>query len=281
MSLQPIIDGLGAHLLDATAPRPVLSGGVAPAANADLPAVTLSVAGAARVMSGVGRVPRPPRIGALRVTTSIDLSDPVLRTPGEPDVELLSGGRTALQLPHAPLVTADGSPAAPLGSADLQVSVGATIYAVVDAAPAGDQVRPTSSTGVLVFGAALPSTGTLALSYFIGQWDVRSARYQGVLAVEVFGATAAVVEALSRSVDSALLREPPGAVPGLRGIAPASWGGVRSIAAPVSARVREMTYRIDYEIEDAVVPAGGGVISLVRVRGRVNGDEIEPLDVTG
>jgi hypothetical protein len=271
VSLGAVVDALGAFLQDATTPRPELSGGTAPIDVVELPAVTLSITGANRVMVGLGRIPRPPRTGALRVTTSVNLADPVLRFPGEPDVPLLSNGGRTLQIPHAPLVTADGSPVAPLGADDLSASVGSTDYTVVNDTPTGTEVQPDGATGILEFGDPLPSSGTLELSYFIGQWDVRSVRYQGLLGVEVFAADAEDVETLSRSVDAALLAEPVGSIPGLRAIAPESWGGVVAAAEPEDARVRTIKYRIDYEVEDVVVPTGGGVIARVRVLSHVDG----------
>ncbi|HKE20250.1 MAG TPA: hypothetical protein VKB80_35495 [Kofleriaceae bacterium] len=271
MSLGAVVDALGAFLMDAATPRPAIAGGTAPADAGDLPAVTLSISGATRVLVGVGRIPRPPRTGALQVSTSVNLADPVLRFPGEPDVPLLSNGRRTFQVPHAPLVTADGSPVGPLGDDDLAVSAGVTTFAIVGDPPTGNEVRPDAATGILTFGDPLPASGTLQLAYFIGQWNVRSMRYQGLLGVDVFGADAEEAEALSRSVDSALLAEPVGTVPGLRGIAPDAWGGVVGAAAPEDARVRSIRYRIDYEVEDVVVPTGGGVIARVRVLSHVDG----------
>jgi hypothetical protein len=280
VSLGGIVDALGTFLLDTVSPRPTLSGGTVPAALADLPAITLSLSEAAPTMQGLGRIPRPPRTGALRVQTSLDLGDPVLRFGDEPPVPLLSNGRQTLQLPHAPLVTADGSPVATLGSADLSAMVGTTTFAVVDAAPAGAQVRPDAATGILLFGAALPLTGTLALQYFVGQWEVRSARYAGLLGVDVTAGDGATAETLSRAVDRALLREPVGSVPGLRGIAPAAWGAVQPSALAPAARVRTMRYRIDYELEEAIIPTGGGVIARIRVIANADSGS-EEFEVTG
>jgi hypothetical protein len=280
MSLGAVIDTIGTFLQNTATPRPVLSGGVAPTAGDELPAVTLTLSDATRVLTGVGRIPRPPRTGALRVATAVDLADPVIRFPGEPPVSLLSGGRTVLQLPHAPLVTADGSPIAALGPADLQASVGATTFTVVTAPPAATDVRPDGQTGILTFGAALPPTGTLSLAYFIGQWDVRSARYQGVLGVEVYADSSAAVSDLSQSVDQALLAEPLGSAAGLRQIAPRSWGSVVAASGPTpGTRTRSMRYQIDIEIEEPIVPTGGGLIARVRVMGDVDGQS-EVFDVT-
>jgi hypothetical protein len=280
MSLGAVVDTLGTFLMDAVTPRPALSGGVAPTAANELPAVTLSLDKATRVLIGVGRIPRPPRTGALRVTTSVDLADPVLRFPGEPAVSLLSNGRTTLQLPHAPLVTADGSAIATLGAADLQVSLGAIIFTVVSTPPVDTEVRPDGATGILAFGTPLPESGTLQLTYFIGQWDVRSARYQGILGVDIYAASSAGVIALSQSVDQVLLGEPAGAVAGLRQIAPQSWGSVIAGTGPTpQTRMRSMQYRIDVEIEEAIVPTGGGLIARVRVLGDVDGQS-EVFEVT-
>jgi hypothetical protein len=280
MSLGAVIDSLGTFLLDAVTPRPAMAGGMAPNDADELPALTLSFQDASRILIGVGRIPRPPRTGALRVTRSINLEDPVLRHPGEPDVTLLSSDRMTLQLPHAPLVTADGSDVVPLAADDLEATLGETTFTVVNAPPSATEVRPAAVTGILTFGAPLPATGVLQLGYFIGQWTVHSARYQGILIVDVYAASSADAHTLSQSVDRALLGEPPGSPPGLRKISPQSWGSVVAAAAPLEdARRRTLTYRIDVETEEAVVPTAGGLITRVRVTGDVDGQS-EVFDVT-
>jgi hypothetical protein len=280
MSLGAVIDSLGTFLLDAVTPRPAMAGGTAPGAADELPALTLSFEDATRILIGVGRIPRPPRTGALRVTRSINLEDPVLRHPGEPDIALLSVDRTTLQLPHAPLVTADGSDIVPLTADDLEVTLGGTTFTVVNAPPTGTEVRPNAASGILTFGTPLPATGVLQLGYFIGQWTVHSARYQGTLTVDVYAESSADAHTLSQSVDRALLGEPPGSPPGLRKISPLSWGSVVAAVAPIAdARRRTLRYRIDVETEEVVVPTTGGLITRVRVAGDVDGQS-EVFDVT-
>jgi hypothetical protein len=279
MSLGTIVGALGSFLQEAAAPRPALSGGEAPTQSSQLPALTLAISDAASPMNGIGLIPRAPRTGALRLSSAIDLADPVLRFPGEPEVPLLSSDRRALQLPHAPLVTADGSPTATLGPADLQVEAGGSGYAVVSGPPTGRQVRPDAATGLLELGEPLPGTGELRLGYFIGQWEVLATRYQVTLGVDVFAATGGVVESLSQSVDRALLVRPPG-ISGLRSIAPLAWGVVLTAPTPANARVRTLRYRVDYEVEDAVIPTGGGLIARVRILGTVDGRS-ETFVVTG
>jgi hypothetical protein len=268
MALFAIVDALRTHLLGAITPGLTTVGGLSPSSASDLPAVTISVNEVSREMSGIGRAPKLSSTGALPVTTRVDLADPVLRFFGEPGgVSLLDGTRRVLQAPHAPLVHADGTDTPPpLVAADFTARiVGGTVFTVVSTTPTGTQVQPDAEPGIVRFGSALAGGGTLELTYFIGQWETRSTRYQGVLAVEVMASTVAATDTLSRQVDQALRQEQVGHVPGLNRIAPASWGPVGPTPLLPSARARTFTYHFDYELQEPIIPTGGGVIARVEV----------------
>jgi hypothetical protein len=278
MALSAIIDALQAHLGAAVTPAPTTIGGVDPAEATDLPAVTLAVESASRGLAGVGRAPTLMISGALPVRTTVNLADPVLRFLGDADtVPLLSDGRQLLQLPHAPIVHADGSAAPPpLTGADVSARItGGTVYAVTADAPAGDSFRPDAVAGTFRFGGALPDAGTLELGYVLGQWQTRAVRYQGLLTVRVYAGRAADVETLSRRVDVALRQEHAGAVPGLGRISPEAWGPIGATPLLASARVRAFSYRFDFEDEEPLIPTGGGVIARVHVHDRESGTEFD------
>jgi len=264
MGLAALTDALGTYLGSALDPAPSLVGSTYPAVSGDLPAVVVSCTDVVHQLQGIGRLPAQSMSGALPVSTTVDLADPVATFP-DAVVTLLSTDRLTLTLPHGPLVAADGTTTT-FGSADLHVTVGATTFTVVDAAPGAGDVRPDPDLGTLEFGAALPATGTLAASYFVGEWEVRTERYQGLLLVETFAADAAGVDTLSRAIETALL-EPAGAPPqGLNQIEPTSWQAVEEAGTNrASARSRALGFSFDYELVEPHLAAGGGLISTVSV----------------
>ncbi|TML91495.1 MAG: hypothetical protein E6G08_00335 [Actinobacteria bacterium] len=264
MGLAALTDALAAYLESTLEPTPALVGATYPTANTDLPAVVLSCSGARQQLRGIGRLPAPSATGALRVTDTVDLANPVATFP-DAVVTLLSNDRKTLTLLHGPLVAADGTNTT-FGSADLHATVGATVFSVVEGTPGAGEVQPDPDLGVLRFGAALPATGTLTASYFVGEWEVRTERYQGTLLVETFAADTGAVDTLSRAVEAALL-EPAGNGPlGLNEIEPTSWLPIDA-AGPnrASARGRALAFTFDYELVEPHVGAGGGLISTVSV----------------
>lgn len=274
MSLGRLVDAVRQHLETALMPDPPAIGAAYPAEAGDLPTVSLSLSDVGQRLVSVGRLPRPTQKGALRIVTELDLADPVARFPDE-TVQLLSSDRRELQIPHGAIVRSDGTNIRPFAAEDLRVEVGGTVLTVVDAAPSAGQVRPEPDTGELRFGAPLPATGSLELGCFVGQWDVRSERYQGVLAVEAFAADADAVDALTRRLEAALGEDAWGGVAGLRRLAPLQLGPIvpdSDAAGGAGARRRRLTYGFDYELIEPVVLAGGGIIASVAVDS-VYGDE--------
>ena len=155
-----------------------------PAVAADLPRITVSVADAVPAPRGLGEVPGPPQTGALRVTTAVDLADPILRLAGE-TVELLSSDRRVLQLPHGGVVRSDGPDTPPFSTSDLTVRLGVTTFTPIQQASAGGQVRLDIAAGALTFANPLPASGTLDLGYFVGLWEIRVGRFAATMFVDV------------------------------------------------------------------------------------------------
>lgn len=259
--LHRVIDLLDAHL---TARLPVGTKVVTstPQLASDLPAVVLALRGCQPVGSGVGGKPRGVVEGALRVDADIDLASPVLSFPDD-TVTLLSPDRLVLQLPHSPLVNADGVTSGPLAIADARLRLGATTFALTAAAPAAGEVRIERDTGVCTFGAPLPATGVLDARYFLGSWEVDTIRLQGELVVDCFADSAAAVDTLSRAVAELLRR---GAVAGLDECVASDWGAIDQPSPTfTAARRRSLAYRFRCELDEPLVATGGGPIRSVAV----------------
>jgi hypothetical protein len=259
MTLAVVVDHLTERLVDGLGAGPTV-GDTAPE-SAGLPAVTLAVAEVGNRLVGVGRVPRGTRSGALAVTVAVDLGNPVLDLGGGETLLLVPADRRSLVLPHGPVVRADGTPDEPFTGADLTVRDVAD-WAVVATAPTGRQVRPDVDAGLLRFGTALPTTGTLKVSYFIGLWDTTVSRFQGRLDVRVT-ADRADLHALTRKVAD-LLATPDESIR----LAPLSWGSTTRPPPgelPAQARGQELSYLFDAEVEQALLTSGGGVIADVAV----------------
>ena len=244
-------------------PVPALLGAAEPAAAADLPAVVLSLDEVHRLGAGLGERSLLITDGALSWQAAIDLAHPVLAT--DPGFRLLSPDRLTLVLPHGGLKQADGSDG-PLGAADLGVRLGATVFSVVDAAPADGQVRADPLVGVLSFGAALPATGMLQVRYVLGQWERRVTPIAGRLRVDIYGADAAAAAMLSAAVLDALGAATGAEIRGLRKLALSQVGSiVATDPAHASARRRSAVMSFDYEHEIDRPDSSGGVIRSLRV----------------
>jgi len=259
------LDAIAAFLAGPAAliPVPALVGITEPAAAPDLPAVVLALDEVHRLGAGLGERALLITDSALPWAATIDLANPVL--PEEPTFRLLSLDRKTLVLPHGGLKRVDGSDGA-LRPADLQVKLGLTSFTVVSAAPAPGEVRADPAVGVLLFGAALPATGTLQLNYVIGQWERRVTPIAGRLRVDVYAADAAATATLSAAVLSALSRATTAELRGLRKIALVQAGAiVATDAAHASARRRSAVFDFDCEHEINRPDSSGGVIRIVPI----------------
>jgi hypothetical protein len=238
---------------------------VVPAAAADLPRITVSVADAVPAVRGLGEVPGPPQTGALRVTTAVDLADPMLRLAGE-TVELLSSDRLVLQLPHGGVVRSDGSDAPPFSPSDLTVRLGATTFTPTQQAPVGDQVRLDIVAGALTFANPLPASGTLDLGYFVGLWEIRVERFAATMFVDVAHNDLGAHQVLTEAVESALARDQWPAAAGMRSIQPVALSAASVIPGlAVGSRTRRLTFRVDVERIEPVIRTSGGPITAIDV----------------
>lgn len=256
MSVGQLLDDVQAAIGTGLTPTPALFGGAEPVTDTDLPAVVLSLSEIVAGQSGLGTQLGGPVTGALPTTQTVDLADPLVVVPGG-SVTLLSADRMTLLLPVGGLVRADGTTTVPWGPQDIQVSVAGTPVVVVMTTPAAGQVQLVA-TGQLVFPAPLPATGTVVASYYVGTWSLQAVSYQALLQLEVLATDPAVVDQLSRQLDVALGGS---SVPELLTVSAVGWS---AIAPPdtqrASARSRVLSYLINYERVDPVLPTASGPI---------------------
>jgi hypothetical protein len=240
-------------------------GSLAPAATGDIPRITVSLDNVVPSFRGLGSFPAPTQSGALRVSRTIDLADPVLHTGGE-DVALLSGDRRNLQLPHGAVVRASGDDSPPYTTADLLVRLGATTFSPVHQPPTAGQVQLDIPSGALTFATSLPGAGTLELGYFVGVWDVHVERFSATAFLDIAAGTAAELETLSNAVEAALVPERGIGARGFRTISPIALSPAAAIAGIVGAvRSQRLTYAVEFELIEPAIPSSGGPIVDVNV----------------
>jgi hypothetical protein len=261
MLLHRLIDAVAPYL-SATLPVGTAVSTLLPRVVADIPAVVLSVDTAAPLGAGVGGLAKGINTGALLVQVSIALADPVLHF-GSETVPLLSADRLSLQLPHCPLVDADGNDIGPLTPGAVTAQRGAVVYTLVNAVPGPTQFRVDRVTGIAVFGAPLPATGSLSLAYFIGQWEADTARFSATLSADVYASSPAALDALSRSVAAAMASQ---RVSGLSGVAPLTWGAMATPIAPKGNTLhRLLSWSCRFEYDDPRILTGGGPVRVVSI----------------
>ncbi|HYI00862.1 hypothetical protein [Hyalangium sp.] len=230
---------------------------------AALPAVILSLEEAQRPRVGLGDSSAVVT-GALAWTASIDLDDPYL--PEDDSFSLLSPDRTRLTLPHGGLVRADGTEGA-LSSGDITVTVGGSPRLVVPEPPSGDDVAVDPAIGQLHFGSPLPTGQLVQVSYFLGQWERRVERLNGVLRLDLLATNASEVRTLSDAVVDALLG--PGArqaVSRLVRMDLRSFGPIGlAEASPSTGRRRTARFAFEYERDVDRPESSGGVIQRIPI----------------
>jgi hypothetical protein len=256
-----LIDTVTSHLV-ASLPAGSKVGSAQPRVVADLPAVVLSVSSAELLRAGLGAQVGGSSRGALALSASIDLANPVLQF-GSDRIGLLSADRRSLQLPHSPLVNIDGSSTGALLGTAVLLRRGAVTYTLVAGVPAGNQARVERSTGIATFGVALPASGTLTADYFIGEWESDTTRFNATLVVDVYASGAAAVDTLSRQVAQALIS------PKLAGLSQVAALGWPAMAPPLDPKGntlwRALSWRCQFEYSDPRVITGGGPIRGVDV----------------
>jgi hypothetical protein len=263
MPLFTLIAALRAHVAAAVPGAPPV-GSEVPVSAGDIPRVTVSLEDVVPAIRGLGAFPSGPLTGALRVETTVDLADPVLDLPDE-DVALLSPDRRTLQLPHGAVVRASGDDTPPYAAGDLRVRLGATTFTPVHQAPAAGQVQLDIPSGSLTFADPLPAAGTLELGYFVAVWDLRVERFKATVHLDVAATSAAALETLSGALEAALAGERPGAR-GFRTIEPRALSAAAPLAGIGGAhRSQRLTYAVEFESIEPVIPSSGGPIRVVEV----------------
>jgi hypothetical protein len=251
------------------APAPALVGVAEPEKTTDLPAIVLSLEATSRANPGVGGGAEVV-VGVLPTEASIDLANPVL--PEEPTFSLLDATRRTLILPHGGLVKQDGSDpgSAPLEPGDITVLVAGAPRTIVAGTPGANEVRADGRIGVLTFGAALPATGIVRVTYSLGQWERRVERIAGTLRLDVCAAAAGDVAAISDAAIEALLA--PTARQQIRrllSLAPVSLGSIG--ASEPSPKLRRRSARLIFTFEREVnrPESSGGIIDRVATTSRL------------
>lgn len=268
MAENAFLAALGAYLTAAALiPKPKAIGIAEPDATS-LPAVVLSLEQTERAGNGLGERATLVTDSALPWQVSIALDNPVL--PEEPSFRLLDNTRTVLILPHGGLVQHDGSEG-PLTGNDLTVKVDGTSRPVVASSPTGAQVSADPVIGQLMFGSPLPATGSVDVTYFLGQWEQRLARISGTLRVDTCSANVADTSALSAAVVDALLH--PTAKTDVRRLLAIGLTALSSVGmpeAPVALRRRTARFSFVFEQEINQPESSGGIIRRVPITTRLN-----------
>ena len=249
----------------------------------DLPSVTLSLERCAREQTGIGKQrSNERRKGALARTATFDLAH--ARLADDPTFDLIDAARRHLVLPHGGLVRGDGSDGSLVG-ADVTVTIASggpptSLTLVANPAPAASQVFASAVDGVLTFGAALPSTGSITITYFVGTWERDRTRLGGTLRVDVCASAAAPARALSDQVATALLGAGArAAIVRLHTIHLSALSSVAPFAltTAVTAVRRSARFEFVFEHEVDVPDSSGRVIAKIPVQSEFFPDEDDPV----
>lgn len=264
MPERALLDAVGTYLAGGGLTPAVHGVGVIePVTAGDLPAVVLSLEATSRDGLNVGRratlMSSPP---PLAQTATISLASPFL--PDAPGVSLVSADHLQLVLPNGGLVRADGTPG-PIAGADLTCTLDGAPRPVTTGTPAGAQCTCDPIDGTLTFATALPDTGTIALSYFLGRWEQELTRLSGTLRVDVVGSGAAAVADLANQVVGLLTAS--AARRAIQGLAAIEVTAISSVAAdPLAGASRRITrLRFAYEHEQNTPESSGRVIRSIPI----------------
>jgi len=277
MSANSLLNALQSHLSGAgLTPVPKGIGVAEPTKNTELPAVVLSLDNLTIPSKGLGGHSEAV-VGALRVSSEIDLADPLL--PGDPEFSLLSDDRKSLTLYHGGLVDKDGLES-PLSAADIQVAHNASSFTLVDGTPNSGEFAVSAPDGLLLFKDPLPVTGTITASYFVGQWERRVDQLAGQLDVDVVAGSNTDTEVLGvnvmQAMDTALEN-----ITSLRKLIPARVGPVTSFMVGTTAkRRRQLNWHFDYEQIINQAESSGGIIQRIITRTRRDNSPVEEEEIT-
>ncbi|MGE4560919.1 MAG: hypothetical protein AB7E77_12020, partial [Desulfobulbus sp.] len=108
------------------------------------------------------------------------------------------------------------------------------------------------------------ATGTLAIHYFIGQWEAETTRCTGLLQLDVFASGAAGTEQLSNEVSLALAGNPQTIAKGLTRLTPVRWGAIERPTYPKGhTMTRTLQYGFTFDHEQPKISTGGGPIRII------------------
>jgi hypothetical protein len=248
-------------------PAPGTVGFATPVQGNTLPLLALSLGTVERLDIGLGGGTTEISEGALMVTSTIDLANPVLPEPDRFD--LLDATRRILILPHGGLIRADAVADVP-GPDDITVTVAGAPRTLVAQNPGPTQYTMDPQIGVLTFGAALPPTGNLVAIYHLGIWQRSTTLIRGDLDLGTWDTDLVRLANLSGAAVRALLGGAGGSLPGLQKLNVTSLG---EVAAPQvgepRARERRASFSFQYEhIVDAPV-SSGRIIRRIPVTSRL------------
>lgn len=250
------------------APAPALLGEAEPSRQADLPAVVVSLLDVRRVGAGLGGRTRLVEDGVLPLRAVIDLADPV--APEAPGVVLWDAPSRTLTLPHGGLVRTDRG-AGPLRPVDFTLRIGGVAWALVDAPPAGDQVRVEPRIGRVTLGRD-PGAVTVEVDYHLGTWEQQVVRLDGRLQVDVLHGALPGLRTLSRGVVETLAT--PAAIPGFLSLGVHALGAVGVAEQPSQGRRQRVVFSFVYEhLIDR--PSSGGIISRIPLTTRISSATVD------
>lgn len=258
------LDKLQIAIADFLAPRldpPMISiGGGLPRSAADVPAIAMSMDHVTVAGAGVGANATSVMVGALPITSNIDLADPVLRFPHE-TVDLVSGDRLSLTVPHGPLVKADGSENDALEAADIAIGIDGAPLTIAAESPSAGEFSVDQDAGLIAVGDPLPAAGELSANYFVGRWEVETVRLSGALHMDLFIRTIASVEDLTQKIFALFATHE---IAGLKKIGVTAMSAIDAPVRPTgNTRTRRISFEFTYEHATPRIPTGGGVISGV------------------
>ena len=268
------LDKLQTAIVDFLAPRldpPMISiGGGRPRVAAEVPAIAMSMDNVTVAGAGVGANATSVMVGTLPITSHIDLADPVLGFPHE-TVDLVSGDRLSLTVPHGPLVKADGDDNDPLEAADMTIGIDGAPLTFAPESPSAGEFSVDQDAGLIALGDPLPAAGELTANYFVGRWEVETVRVSGALHMDLFIRTIASVEDLTQQVFALLATH---AIAGLRKINATAMTTIDAPSRPRgNTRTRRISFEFTYELATPRIPTGGGVISTVDFTSQLQGGQ--------
>ncbi len=267
IALQSFINKLSVFLDDHITTSSPEVGAARPSAEAEVPAVTLSMTELICTTVGVGGNPSNLVHGSMPLSLSLDLKNPVMTFPDSETVNLLSEDRKGLQIPHQPLVDINGSSPEYLHQNDISVNIDSDNVPVTQTIPGPGQCRLNGTTGILEFGTALGATGSLLVQYRIGQWEAETTRCTGLLQVDIFEIGKTKTADLSDGVAIALSQKPQDIMGGLTKLSPVTWGAIERPATPIgNTMLRTLSYSFIFDHEQPVLSTGGGPIRVIDVR---------------